>query len=176
MLDDVLEFALAPVRARRQLQALLMRADPEFVRCAYLSAAWREPTAREGAEALARLAAGASKITILTELLAARTDAAGRHGAWWLRHALGHERLARMPLLRPVAQMPLNPLPWLMRLVFKRFINEDPRAAFVLLESVTAREGGRPIRPSRALLTGCTRIYARRRSAKAARAADACRD
>jgi hypothetical protein len=40
--------------------------------------------------------------------------------------------------------MDLNPLPRLMRLVFRRFINEDPRAAFVLLERVTARDGAAP--------------------------------
>ena len=142
MIDDLLRFALAPVRARRQFNALLLRADPEFVRCAYLTAAGREPTAREYSGVLARLATGASRTAILRELVAASTNFPDRTGPWWLHSALGRERLGRLPLLRTVTQLPLNPLPWILRLVFRRFIDEDPRAAFVVLERVPAREAG----------------------------------
>jgi hypothetical protein len=142
MRDEVLAFTLAPARARRQLKALLLRADPDFVRCAYLTAVRREPTAEEHSEALGRLAAGASRTAMLSQLLAAGADASGRDGPWWLRYALRHERLGRLSLPRIVTRLHLNPVPWFVKLAFRQFINEDPKAAFVMLERVSDRATG----------------------------------
>jgi hypothetical protein len=71
--------------------------------------------------------------------MTASAAASGRAGPWWLRHALRRERLGRLPLLRAVTRLRLNPLPWFMKLAFRQFINEDPNAAFVMLERVPDR-------------------------------------
>jgi hypothetical protein len=112
------------------------------VRFAYLSAAWREPTALEYSEALTRLASGASRAAILRGLLAASANVSGRAGPWWLRYALRHERLGRLPLLRAMTRLSVSPLPWMVRIVFRRFVNEDPKAAYLMLERISAREAG----------------------------------
>jgi hypothetical protein len=142
MRDDVLAIALAPARARRQLRALLLRADSEFVRCAYLTAARREPTASEFSAALQRLNAGSSRTAMLRDLMAGSAAASGRSGPWWLRYALRHERLGRLPLLRAAMRLRFDPLSWFMKLAFRQFINEDPKAAFVVHERVPAATAG----------------------------------
>jgi hypothetical protein len=139
MIDEVLAMALAPARAHRQLKALLLRADSDFVRCAFLTTARREPTATERSWALQRLAAGAPRTAILSELLAASARMSGRAGPRWLRDALRHERLVRLPLLRSLSRIPLNPLPWLVRLVIEQVVHANGKAAFVMLERVPAR-------------------------------------
>lgn len=131
MLDDALEFALAPERARRQLEALLLRADPEFVRCAYLGAAAREPTSLEYAEMLRRLRAGASRLSLLTDLLAS-ADASPCDGASWLRDSLRDERLNGFSL---------HPLRWLVRLYFRRLLSKVPGASRNRFES---KANGKP--------------------------------
>jgi hypothetical protein len=126
MRDNVLALVLAPARARWQLKALLLRGDPEFVRCAYLSAVGREPTEQEFSRALQRLGACVPRIAILNELLNANTAASGRRGSRWLRQAF--------------PRMPANPLPWLFRLRAmlrtRRHISADAYTAFVRPERV----------------------------------------
>jgi hypothetical protein len=141
MIDAILAIALEPDRARRRLKALLLRADTDFVRCAYLAAARREPSVSEFAVAMQRLNARLSRIELLRDLLTA-SAAASRAGPWWLRYALSHERLGRLPLLRGATRVYLNPLRWFVKLAFRRFINEDPKAAFVVLERIPDRATG----------------------------------
>jgi hypothetical protein len=142
MIDAILAIALEPDRARRQLKALLLRGDADFTRCAYLAAGGCEPTADEFAKTMRRLGGGARRVEVLGELLAAKTAASGRADSRWLRNALRRDRVGRLPLRRALTRLSLNPLPWLIRLVFRRFINEDPKAAFVMLEHVPTGDAG----------------------------------
>jgi hypothetical protein len=137
MMDDPFAVALAPVRARRQFQALLLRAVPEFVRCSYLTVCGREPTASELSRALERLSGGVPRIAFLRELLAA---GAARHGSVrWLLEGLRHERRGRLRWWGAMARNAMDSIRRLWTTVSPDLPGVDVREAVEVLDCMPTR-------------------------------------
>jgi len=151
MIDDPFAVALAPVRGRRQLGALLRRADQEFVRCSYLTVCGREPTASELSRSLERLSGGASRTAFLRELLPAGVS---RHGNdQWLREALlRQERPGRPRWWSAMAAKAMNCFRRLRSTATPEFQAEDIREAINVLDSMSSRAGATVMRSRGSLI------------------------
>jgi hypothetical protein len=160
MIDDPFAFALAPVRARRQFQALLLRADAEFVRCSYLTVSGREPTASEFSHSLKRLSGGVSRTAFLRELLAAGV---AQHGSTrWLREALRHERPGRLQWWSAMARNAMDSFRRLWRRASPEFQDMLVREAIGVLDCVPARVGATVTRSQDSAIDPATASVAER--------------
>jgi hypothetical protein len=139
MRDDPFAAALAPVRARRQFQALLRRADGEFVRCSYLTICGREPTTSEFSRSLERLSGGSSRTALLKELLAAGANAHG--SVRWLHGALHHETLSQSRWWSAMTRSAMDSLRRLWTRIFPEVQGADAREAIDVLDRFPTRIG-----------------------------------